>query len=159
MEILGEGDAVPYERCVNASTGAAPEPSDPRSKRARVAELLQRAGHPSSGDAELLAAVDAWRSARLVPRKSIPALAAAFIAELDALTVAHMVAAVLFTLVEIGLIGYASSIQLWYGYRHAAVPPARWVLIGLTLGSALAVSVAVFWTSMKQGVQALEEMG
>jgi len=90
MEILGEGDAVPYERCVNASTGAAPEPSDPRSKRARVAELLQRAGHPSSGDAELLAAVDAWRSARLVPRKSIPALAAAFIAELDALTVAHM---------------------------------------------------------------------
>jgi hypothetical protein len=90
MEILGEGDAVPYERCVKASTGAAPEPSDPRAKRARAAELLQRAGHPASGDAELLAAVDAWRSARLVPRKSIPALGAAFIAELDALTVEHM---------------------------------------------------------------------
>jgi hypothetical protein len=90
MEILGEGDAVPYERCVRASTGAAPEASDPKSKRARVADLLERAGHPASGDAELLAAVDAWRSERLVPRKSIPALAAAFIAELDALTVQHM---------------------------------------------------------------------
>jgi hypothetical protein len=90
MEILGEGEAVPYERCVRASTGAAPEPSNPASKRARVAELLQRAGHPASNEAELLAAVDAWRSSRLIPRKSIPALAGAFIAELDALTVTHM---------------------------------------------------------------------
>jgi len=90
MEILGEGEAVPYERCVKASTGAAPKRSNPAAKRGRVAELLQRAGHPASGDAELLAAVDAWRSERLVPRKSIPALAAAFIAELDALTVKNL---------------------------------------------------------------------
>jgi hypothetical protein len=34
--------------------------------------------------------VDGWRSERLVPRKSIPALAAAFIAELDALTVKNL---------------------------------------------------------------------
>ena len=34
--------------------------------------------------------MDAWRSERLVPRKSIPALAAAFIAELDALTVKNL---------------------------------------------------------------------
>ena len=30
MEMLGKGDPVPYERCVEASTGRAPEPSDPR---------------------------------------------------------------------------------------------------------------------------------
>lgn len=90
MEMLGEGDPVPYERCVRATTGAPPEPSDPGPKRARVRELLGRAGHPSSTEAELLAAVDAWRGGRLVPRKSIPALGAAFIAELDALTVRNM---------------------------------------------------------------------
>jgi len=91
MEMLGEGDPVPYERCVRASTGAAPEPSDPGPKRARVAELLEGAGHPASNDAELLAAVEAWRGERMVPRKSIPALGAAFIAEFDALTVRNLV--------------------------------------------------------------------
>src|SRR4029079_5104717 len=29
MEILGEGDPVPYDRCVVASTGLPPEPPDP----------------------------------------------------------------------------------------------------------------------------------
>ena len=91
MELLGQGEPVPYERCVRASTGAPPEPSDPASKRARVAELLARAGHPASGDAELLAAVEAWRAGRLVPRRSIPALGAAFIAEFDALSVRNLV--------------------------------------------------------------------
>jgi hypothetical protein len=86
LEILGQGDPVPYERCVRASTGAAPEPSSPAHKRRRVAELLARAGHASEGAGpSLLAAVDAWRSARRVPGKSIPALAQAVIAELDAL--------------------------------------------------------------------------
>ena len=36
MEILGRGAPVPYERCVAASTGRAPEPSDPARKRERV---------------------------------------------------------------------------------------------------------------------------
>ena len=40
MEILGKGAPVPYERCVMASCGQAPEPSDPVRKRERVAELL-----------------------------------------------------------------------------------------------------------------------
>jgi len=91
MEKLGRGDAVPYERCVVASTGRKPEPSDPGPRRRRVAELLARAGHPTGTDDELLAAVDAWRRARLVPKPSIPALAAAFIARYDALTAQHLV--------------------------------------------------------------------
>ena len=45
MEILGKGPAVPYARCVEASTGRPPEPSKPEAKRDRVAELLNRAGY------------------------------------------------------------------------------------------------------------------
>ncbi len=90
MEILGRGDPVPYERCVRASTGQPPEPSQPLSKRSKVAELLGRAGYPVNGDAELLAAVDAWRRDRMVPSKSIPALGSAFIAEFDRLAVKNL---------------------------------------------------------------------
>ena len=90
LEILGKGPAVPYERCVIGSTGKPPEPSHPEKKRERVAELLGRAGYPSKTGAELLAAVDAWRIERVVPRKSIPALADAFIAQLDAGTSKHL---------------------------------------------------------------------
>jgi hypothetical protein len=90
LEILGKGPAVPYERCVVGSTGKPPEPSRPEGKRARVTELLARADYPSKTGAELLAAVDAWRRERTVPRKSIPALADAFIAQLDAGTSKHL---------------------------------------------------------------------
>jgi hypothetical protein len=91
MEILGKGDPVPYERCVQASTGRPPEPSQPAAKRKRAAEILERAGYPAGSDAELLAAVDAWRSERLVPSKSIPALSSAFIAQYDALSVRNLI--------------------------------------------------------------------
>ena len=91
QERLGRGPAVPFERCVRASTGKPPEPSDPSAKLAEVAGLLARAGHPSTGPGGVLAAVGAWRAERLVPRKAIPALGAAFIAQLDAGTVRHVV--------------------------------------------------------------------
>jgi hypothetical protein len=91
MEILGKGPEVPYDRCVKTITGSAPEPSKPEEKRRRVKELLAAAGHPSSDNDSLLAAVDAWRQGRLVPGKSIPALGDAFIALYDALTVKNLV--------------------------------------------------------------------
>jgi len=90
MEILGKGPPVPYERCVIGSTGKPPEPSRPEEKRRRVAALLEKAGYPSRSKDELLAAVDAWRRERRVPRKSIKALADAFIAQLDAGTTSHL---------------------------------------------------------------------
>jgi hypothetical protein len=86
MELLGEGEPVPYARCVRASTGADPTPSDPTAKRERVAELLARAGH--GGD--LQGAVDAWRAARLVPMASVRSLGAAVIARFDALSAEHL---------------------------------------------------------------------
>jgi hypothetical protein len=90
MELLGKGDPVPYERCVQASTGQAPAPSHPEAKRERVAELLARAGHPSRCGDELLAAVDAWRRPRGVPMASVRALGAAFIAKFDRLSAENL---------------------------------------------------------------------
>lgn len=90
-ERLGRGPAVPYERCVWASTGQAPEPSSPAAKRERVAELLARQGYRVGSRPRLLAAVDQWRADRLVPGKSIAMMADAVIAQLDEGTRRHLV--------------------------------------------------------------------
>ncbi|MEN6607770.1 MAG: hypothetical protein ABFD60_11040, partial [Bryobacteraceae bacterium] len=91
MELLGEGEPVPYDRCVVASTGAPPNPSDPTAKRERVAELLAKNGYPSRTSEELLAAVDAWRRERLVPMASVRALGDAFIAHFDRLAAQNLI--------------------------------------------------------------------
>ncbi len=91
MELLGRGATVPYERCVKASTGAPPSPSDPAARRRRVAELLGRAGYATDTDQRLLESVDAWRRDRAVAKPSIPALGAAFIAKYDALAARNLV--------------------------------------------------------------------
>ena len=91
MEIIGRGQSVPYERCVLASTGRAPEPSDPAAKRERVAELLGRAGFTPGTRDELLAAVDAWRKSRGVSMASIKTLGAAVIGYFDGLSAQHVV--------------------------------------------------------------------
>jgi hypothetical protein len=88
MELLGEGDPVPYERCVLASIGAAPTPSNPQAKRERVVELLRGSGR---SPAELLQAIDAWRRERLVPMASVRALGDAFIARYDRLSLENLV--------------------------------------------------------------------
>jgi hypothetical protein len=86
MEILGKGDPVPYERSVKASTGRAPEPSRPETKRERVAGLLGRAGYQVSGAGGVLNAVDSWRRDRIVPMASVRALSTAVIAHFDRLS-------------------------------------------------------------------------
>jgi len=91
MEALGKGDAVPYTRAVEASTGKPPEPSYGATKRERVAELLGRAGYFVAGADGILAAVDAWRKDRVTPMASVQALGAAVIAHFDALSAKHLV--------------------------------------------------------------------
>jgi hypothetical protein len=91
MEVAGKGVAVPYECCVEASTGKAPTPSEPEQKRNRVAELLGRAGFASSDESTLLAAVDGWRRERVVPMASVRALGAAVIALFDDLSAKNLV--------------------------------------------------------------------
>ena len=90
MEMLGKGASVPYERCVEASTARAPEPSQPEAKRERVSELLGRAGFASSDRDGLLQAVDAWRRERTVPMGSVRAMGAAVIAYFDQLSAVHL---------------------------------------------------------------------
>ena len=90
MEVLGKGEPIPYARCVEAATGRPPEASHPEAKRARVAELLGRAGYATSGSASLLEAVDAWRRDRLVPMASVRALGAAMIAHFDRLSALNL---------------------------------------------------------------------
>jgi hypothetical protein len=90
MEILGKGKPVPYERCVQASTGKLPEPSQPEAKRDRVAELLNRAGYSTAKSDGLLSAVDAWRRERVVPMASVRALGTAVIAYFDNLSAANL---------------------------------------------------------------------
>jgi hypothetical protein len=89
MEVVGKGDPVPYARLVEASTGKPPEPSKPEAKRARVAELLGRAGYMPS-TAGLLEAVDAWRRDRVSPMASVRALGAAVIAHFDQLSAKNL---------------------------------------------------------------------
>ncbi len=91
MEVLGKGEPVPYTRAVEASTGKPPEPSHPEAKRERVAELLGRAGYPTSQAGGILSAVDAWRRDRVTPMASVKALGAAVIAHFDALSAKNLV--------------------------------------------------------------------
>lgn len=91
METLGRGEPVPYTRSVEASTATAPSPSRPGPKKVLLAELLSGAGYPVDGEDGILGAVDAWRRDRMVPAATIPALARAFIAELEAGTAANVV--------------------------------------------------------------------
>jgi hypothetical protein len=89
METIGKGDPVPYTRSVLASTGLPPEPSDPTSKRARVTELLAKAGYKP--EVNLLDAVDAWRNERYIPMASVKGLGAAVIAHFDQLAERNLI--------------------------------------------------------------------
>ncbi|MFZ0338533.1 MAG: hypothetical protein WAL45_10905 [Terracidiphilus sp.] len=91
MEVLGQGDPVPYTRAVEASTARPPEPSHPEAKCERVAELLGRAGHSTSQSGGILGAVDAWRRERVTPMASVQALGQAVIAHFDALSAKNLV--------------------------------------------------------------------
>jgi hypothetical protein len=88
MEALDRGEPVPYARSVEASTGAAPTPSNPVAKVAALTSLLDEAGYSPKGS--VLDAADAWRADRMTPAASIGALARAMIAELEAGTAAHV---------------------------------------------------------------------
>lgn len=90
MEMIGRGKPVDYARCVEVSTGRAPEQSQPQSKREQVAALLARAGYASSDPNRLLEAVDSWRRGRLVPMDSVRAAGASVIDYFDQLCTAHL---------------------------------------------------------------------
>jgi ABC-2 type transport system permease protein len=72
--------------------------------------------------------------------------------------IAFMVAAVAFIVVEIVLIGWPASTYLWYEHRGVRLPTFVRGVMALMLGSALALSVAVFYLPMRRGIRSLENL-
>jgi len=73
--------------------------------------------------------------------------------------IAYMVLAVLFILVETGLLAWTFSIYIYYSRLGLLLTPARQLQIAFALSAALSLAAVTFWIPMQQGIRALEEMG
>jgi ABC-2 type transport system permease protein len=72
--------------------------------------------------------------------------------------IAFMVAAVLFVLTIIALLGWPSSVYLFHQVRHAPLDASQRTEIYGCFLAAAAVSVAVWWFGLESGARALERM-
>jgi len=72
--------------------------------------------------------------------------------------IAFMVMAALFVLVIVALVGWASSVYLFYKVRHAPLGPTEWFEIYGCFAAAVLIGVATFWFGMKSGVRALADL-
>jgi len=72
--------------------------------------------------------------------------------------VAFMIAAVLFVLVTIALVGWPSSLYLFHQVRPRPYTTLQLVLMFSCFSSAAVLSLVVWWQSMRSGVRALQEM-
>ncbi len=73
--------------------------------------------------------------------------------------VAFMILAVLFMILLIVLVGWPSSVWLWYRAAHIPVSGVAGVAMAACFGTAIAMSLATWWFGMRSGVRALEAMG
>jgi ABC-2 type transport system permease protein len=74
--------------------------------------------------------------------------------------VAFMIIAVLFTIALIALVGWPSSMYVWYAANPGMPLPSRVALLGgVCFAAALVLSLATCWLGMRTGVRALQEMG
>jgi ABC-2 type transport system permease protein len=74
--------------------------------------------------------------------------------------VAFMISAVLFMIALIVLIGWPSSMYLYYRANPHFVMPAYVRILGVTFfAAAIVMSLSTWWLGMRSGVRALEEMG
>lgn len=72
--------------------------------------------------------------------------------------IAFMVAAVLFILVIITLLGWSSSVYLFHRFRMIPLGGAQQAGIIVCFAAAALLSVATWWLGMRSGVRALEQM-
>ena len=72
--------------------------------------------------------------------------------------IAFMVLAVLFIIVEIGLLAWPSSILLWHEYREVPLGLGDKALMAACLLSGTAIAGLTFWLPMRRGVAALERL-
>ena len=74
--------------------------------------------------------------------------------------VAFMILAVLFMLTLIALVGWPSSMYLWYAANpHLPVPSYLAAIGGACVVAALLLSLSTWWFGMRTGLRALEELG
>ena len=73
--------------------------------------------------------------------------------------IAFMVLAVLFIIVEIGLLAWPSSILLWHQYQEVPLGPGHKLLMAACLLSGAAIAGLTFWLPMRRGIAALERLG
>ena len=73
--------------------------------------------------------------------------------------VAFMILAVLFMILLIALVGWPSSVFLWYRAAHIPVSPRLELAMAACFAAAVVMSVATWWYGMRSGVRALEAMG
>jgi ABC-2 type transport system permease protein len=73
--------------------------------------------------------------------------------------VAFMILAVLFMIVLIGLVGWPSSVLLWYRAAHIPLSIGTQLVMAACFGTVIAMSLATWWLGMRSGVTALEAMG
>jgi hypothetical protein len=73
--------------------------------------------------------------------------------------VAFMVLAVLYILVTLALVAWPTSVYLWHDYRGLPIPKPRQAWMAVALVAAAALGVFTFWSGMRRGVRALEELG
>jgi hypothetical protein len=73
--------------------------------------------------------------------------------------VAFMILAVLFMILLIVLVGWPSSVFLWYRAAHIPVSSRLGLAMATCFATAVAMSVATWWYGMRSGVRALEAMG
>ena len=72
--------------------------------------------------------------------------------------VAFMILAVLLIIVTIVLLGWPTTTYLFYQLRQRPIPTPRLVMMGLSYGAAVIVTVATWLRGMRSGVAALEAM-
>ncbi|HEY3121078.1 MAG TPA: hypothetical protein VGL15_10680 [Vicinamibacteria bacterium] len=73
--------------------------------------------------------------------------------------IAYMVLAVLFILVETGLLAWTFSVYIYYARMGLFLTPVRQLQMGFALSAAVSLAAVTFWIPMQQGIRALEEMG
>jgi len=57
------------------------------------------------------------------------------------------------------LVGWPSSVFLWYRAAHIPLTATMQAAMAACLGTAVAMSLGIWWFGMRSGVEALEAMG
>jgi ABC-2 type transport system permease protein len=73
--------------------------------------------------------------------------------------VAFMILAVVVIIALIVLVGWPSSVFLWYRSSHLPIPSGTRAVMVACFAAAVSLAAGTWWTGMRTGVRALESMG